>query len=639
MIGESPALTPEQETLASLREGAYLIVAPPGSGKTEVLSQRIVRLVQASTGANFKILALSFTKAAANTMRRRIGERLGENTWRVLCSTYHGFCGDLLRSYGQLINLPADFTIYDTTEDRLQALAVGLDRGGFLSDRTGLDRSQTVKVLDSIGRLKRDLVPAAAAPDESLSGFPLSLRDAYTAYELALNLSGAIDFDGLITRSCELLAAHPEVAQQYRDSYRYILIDEAQDTSRAQYEFLKILCGSTHRNVLMVADPAQSIYAFTGASSRFVSDFERDFGAKRYSLNVTFRCSGSVLRVARTLLATGSQGASEESIRAIAPGLVVFREFESEHAEAVGAIDWITECTLHGLPSESVAPEEETSVGPEQTAIMARSRNHLREVLRELDSRDIAYHFVTGDAGLFDTEEYQIILYALKLVANRHDVALSRSLLASIQNSRFSSVLSDYGSSVEDSERLLSALASDASATVLGEPLGALADSFKTDVRFSTVVDRLVAWNPATRSEDSDEKELLTGDREILNDRWVLFRNRPNAQQSGWHGLVLELVSTPRPESAGVRVLTVHASKGLEFKAVAVVGLNEGSFPDFRNTDNEGIESEQRLMYVAVTRASRALWLSRARVRRTAYGSRWSEPSRFIALMGVAGEL
>jgi DNA helicase II / ATP-dependent DNA helicase PcrA len=636
MNGESPALTSEQEALASLRNGAYLLVAPPGSGKTEVLSQRIVRLVETSPAENFKILALSFTKAAANTMRRRIGERLGENTWRVLCSTYHGFCGDVLRSYGQLIDLPADFTTYDSTEDRLQALAVGLDRGAFLSQNAELDRIQAIKVLDSIGRLKRDLVPPAAAPDENISGFPVTLRDAYTAYELALTLNGAIDFDGLISRSCELLAAHPQVAEQYRSSYRYILIDEAQDTSRAQYELLKALCGSTHRNVLMVADPAQSIYAFAGASSSFVNDFERDFRATRYTLSVTFRCSSSILRAAQPLLPDGSRAAAGAHARAIAPGLVAFREFESEHDEAIGAIDWISECVSRGLPLESVAPDEETSVGPEQTAIMARSRNHLREVLRELDGRDIPYHFVTGDAGLFDTEEYQIVLYALKLVANRHDLALSRSLIASIQRSRLSSVLTDYDGVVEDPARLLSALAADASVTVLGEPLAVLAKAFSPDVPFRHAVDRLVAWDPSTRTQSPDEKELLTGDRQIFNDRWISCRNRPNADDAGWHGLVLELVSTPRPESLGVRVLTVHASKGLEFKAVAVVGLNEGSFPDFRNTDDDGIEAEQRLMYVAVTRASRALWLSRARTRHTAYGARLSEPSRFLALMGVA---
>jgi DNA helicase-2/ATP-dependent DNA helicase PcrA len=636
MNGDSVTLTDEQEALVALDDGAHLIVAPPGSGKTEVLAQRIVRLIQVSPGESFKILALSFTKAAANSMRRRVGERLGENTWRVVCSTYHAFCGDLLRSYGQLIELPADFTIYDSVEDRLQALALGLVKGALLDERAQIDRGQAIKLLDSISRLKRDLVPPDAAPDEWIGGFPVPLRAAYTAYELALRQNGALDFDGVISRAYELLSARPDVAQEYRSSYRYILIDEAQDTSRCQYELLKALCGSDHRNVLMVADPAQSIFAFAGASSKFVHLFERDFRARRHTLTVTFRCGASILRVAAPLLPDASRSASGPQPKASAKGLVSFNEFASETAEAIGAVDWLTHWVSSGLPAETVAQDEETSVRPEETAVMARSRNNLREVIRELEDRDLPYHFVTGDAGLFDTTEYQIVLYALKCIANRHDVALSRTLFTCVTNARFASALSDYEEDVvDDTARLLPALAADLSSTAMGEAMSALAMALDPATPQGQVLERLIGWEPTTATTNEDEQELLAGDRRLLKERWVTYRNRPSYSDAGWHGFVLELVSNPRPESDGIRVLTVHASKGLEFKAVAVVGLNEGSFPDFRNSDDEGLESEQRLMYVAVTRASRALWLSRSKVRQTGYGARASESSRFLRLMGV----
>ena len=161
----SIVLTPEQEAIVSLTDGAYLVVAPPGSGKTEVLAQRIVRLIQSAPDAGFKVLALSFTKSAAATMRRRVGDRLGEFTWRVMCTTYHAFCTDLLRSYGDLVGVPSDFTLYDTDEDRLQALAQGLVEEGEIGDPTEIDRSAALEALGVIGRLKRDLVLPSAAPD------------------------------------------------------------------------------------------------------------------------------------------------------------------------------------------------------------------------------------------------------------------------------------------------------------------------------------------------------------------------------------------------------------------------------------------------------------------------------------------
>ena len=135
------SLTREQDELARLSEGAFLLVAPPGSGKTEVIAQRIVRLVQSSPNANYKVLALSFTKNAAATMRARVSERLGENTWRVVCTTYHAFCLDILRHYGHLVGLPTEPTIYDSVEDRLQALAQGLVAEGLASDSDSIDRT------------------------------------------------------------------------------------------------------------------------------------------------------------------------------------------------------------------------------------------------------------------------------------------------------------------------------------------------------------------------------------------------------------------------------------------------------------------------------------------------------------------
>ncbi len=632
---QSITLTPEQEAIVSLTDGAYLVVAPPGSGKTEVLAQRVVRLVQSAPNAGFKVLALSFTKNAAATMRRRVGDRLGEFTWRVICTTYHAFCTDLLRNYGELVGLPSDFTLYDTDEDKLQALAQGLVEEGVLAEPSAIDRNAAIEALALIGRLKRDLVLPTAAPNTASAKWSVPLSVAYRAYELALRKNGALDFDGVLVKAHELLRTQPDVCGQYRRSYRYILIDEAQDTSTAQYEILRALCGDEHRNVLMVADPAQSIYAFAGASAKFVDAFERDFAAERYVLGTTFRCGSEILRIAATLQSAGTKAQTESRAQtARAKGWVSFGAWDSEQDEAVATVDWSEGVIRDGLPASSVAVEEPRSVRAEELAIVARSRNHLHAVLAELDDRNIPYHFSTGESGVFDTEEYTALLYGLKVLANERDVALARSLIAHIRRSKVGTRVSDHDGLLDDAAQLLLALGDDLAGTRMAVPIATLSDAAAGGHPMAAVLQRLADWDPSPGVTDADEADLLNGDRELFRERWIQYRNRPESVQRGWHGLVLELVSTPRPEAPGIRVLTVHAAKGLEFKAVAIVGLNDGSFPDFRNLNGKDIESERRLMYVGVTRASRALWLSRPRVRQTRFGSRGQEPSRFLSEMG-----
>ncbi|MCC6178174.1 MAG: ATP-dependent helicase [Chloroflexi bacterium] len=635
---QSIALTPEQEAIVSLTDGAYLVVAPPGSGKTEVLAQRVVRLVQSAPDAGFKVLALSYTKNAAATMRRRVGDRLGEFTWRVVCTTYHAFCTDLLRSYGDLVGLPSDFTLYDTAEDQLQALAQGLVEEGVIGDSSEIDRAAALEALGLIGRLKRDLVLPTAAPDEASAQWSVPLSVAYRAYELALRKNGALDFDGVLVKAHELLRAQPELCAQYRRSYRYILIDEAQDTSTAQYEILRALCGDEHRNVLMVADPAQSIYAFAGASAQYIDAFQRDFGATRYVLGTTFRCGSEILRIAATLQPQSTKAQRESRAHAArAKGWVSFAAWNSERDEAVATVDWAEGVIRDGLPASSVTIEEQPSIRAEELAIVARSRNHLHAVLAELDERNVPYHFSTGEAGVFDTEEYTALLYGLKMLANERDVAVARSLIAHVRRSNAGAVVRDYDGILDDAAQLVAGLASDVTRTNMAVPFAALSDAAAGRDSMAVVLQRLADWDPSQDVADPDEADLLNADRELFRDRWIQYRNRPQSVQRGWHGVVLELVSTPRPEAPGVRVLTVHAAKGLEFRALAIIGLNDGSFPDFRNLDGKDIEGERRLMYVGVTRASRALWLSRPRMRQTRFGMRRQEPSRFLLEMGFQG--
>lgn len=629
-------LTAEQERLVALKDGCHLVVAPPGSGKTEVLAQRVVRLLQDAPDEDFNVLALSFTKNAAGSMRKRVSDRLGDVSRRVNCTTYHAFCLDVLRHYGHLINIPQELTVYDGLDDRVQALKQGLVAEGFLTDSDELSHTVAVDLLDRISRNKRSLVlPDATISDNEETG-AVSLQDAYRAYDLVLDQNGAVDFDTVLVRTHRLLTEHPKVARHYRVIYRHILIDEAQDTSLAQYEIVRALCGTDRSNVFMVADPAQSIYGFTGASSKFVDRFVEEFGAYRHELTITFRCAEAIVDVARKLFVTSKRSMAGPLLtsHSVAKGLVSYETFATEADEALAAVEWAEKLARDGLPKRSVSSEENRAVRAEHIAILARSRIHLKATLGELDERGVEYHFAAGEAGVFDSDHYRAVLYGLKLLANSRDVATAKTFATVVRN-----IDTRPRSGVritEDDlapEQLMSLVAKGARGSILERPLRILANCASKQCELTKGIEEILAWD--VTPDDMRLADLLGADREFLNQRWTTYESTVDRSDRTWQGLLMEILNRPRPESPGLRVLTVHAAKGLEFRAVTVLGLNEGSFPDFRNTIGDALASEQRLAYVAATRAARILRLTRPRYRSTRFGQRAQEVSRFIALAGI----
>lgn len=621
-------LTDEQENVVGLRDGSYLILAPPGTGKTEVVAQRIVRLLAQSTGASFRTLALTFNNRAAAAMRKRVRERLRDDTWRATIETYHSFYLDILRHYGHLIGVPPEVTVYDTVDSRIHALRQGLTDEGFVSISNGLDRQEAQSILEEISRMKRSLIAPPAAPSRH-TGLGVSLRDAYGAYEGALRRNGAVDFDGMLTRTYELLTEHPEVAEHYRRMFRYILIDEAQDTSTVQFEILRTICGESHRNVFMVADPDQLINRWMGADRKNLDRFVVEFGATTLRLSTNFRCADQIVQVANNLLAAHSSKGKPIAPSGRAAGAVLAGTYADERVEAAAVVDWITTIRDEGLPHEWLADVEESTVAPTELAILGRSRVHLREVLALLDARHIPYVFRAGDVGPFDSDVYRIMLDAFRVLANPRDLAMRRTLLGSVApESRDTD--GDLDLAASEMPAFLTAVA-DRDVNGAGALIRSLAASKSIGEGITEIMMPL-----EIEASESELGELVRADRELLTERWVTYRNSTESRNWTWSGVVTSLLDEPREDPDGIRVSTVHAAKGLEFRAVAVVGLNDGSFPDFRNTDSEDeLASERRLAYVAATRASRALFLTRPRVRATRFGPRGQAPSRFLHELGV----
>ena len=420
-------LTPEQSRLVATAEGAYLVLAPPGSGKTEVLSRRITRLLDDDESTTSRLLALTFTRKAAREMQRRVEGLLIDSRHRATITTYHGFADMLLRQHGEPVGFTPETTIYSGKEDRYEALAEGLKNEGF--DISRLTAADVSTILEMISRQKRELVPPESARG-TIEAIGAPLGEVYAAYETALKDNAASDYDGLLVMAHALLAQHPGVAKYYSRLYRWILIDEAQDTCLAEYETLKALCGTAQRNVFMVADPDQAVFGFRGASVAYLDRFVTDFGAETVHLGANFRCAEELVRVSFSFL--GNTNETPVRSHANAAGRVQAVSLRDEVAEAEWLSNWIEDLLVHGLRSEYLAPGEVNALAPHQIAVLARTRRLLEPLCAALESRSIEYVLATGGSNIFDVSDFRIAHYAIRVRANPADLALRRALISQL---------------------------------------------------------------------------------------------------------------------------------------------------------------------------------------------------------------
>lgn len=616
-----PVLTKEQQAIVDKNDGAYLVIAPPGSGKTTILTERALRF--AAQDGELRVLALTFTNKAANNIVARLNGASGIDLQRVTAQTIHAFCHDLLRHYGNLIELE-DFTIYDKDTDRLAVLREGLQQEKLpCTDEDGPLKD----LLDSIGRLKRDLIPPNEAP-KSVERAGVGLDAAYDAYDSMLRKNGALDFDDLLFYSFRLLSAEGQVRELYRTIYRYAMIDEAQDTSLAQYEILRaIFCDPAHGNLMMVADADQSIFQFAGAKVEYLLRFENDFQAKRCGLTRNFRCAGAIVDAANSLIAHNPNrltSGEEMTSAVLAPGLVVATSYATPEDEATAAVDQALALIGNGLPVSAVYEDEDPRVSAEQICILGRSRYLLTTVLSELERRNIPFQFSANsrDLGVFESKEFTTLDAAIRWRVNSSDNlakrAFARMLGVPPHSWANASSLVDVEDGMPSEVRTLLA------------PLHTAKNGEAVD-RFVTAVTDFVAG-----STDSDAHAVLVNDLELLHSRWDRIRNDAGEDALARLQSEIALLGTAKVSGPGLRVLTIHAAKGLEFRAVILVGMNDGSFPDFRSLSGDVLIEGRRNAYVAFTRAERVLALMRFRSRRTQYGTTKAQTeSRFIQEAGL----
>ncbi len=611
------ALSKAQQEVVDHEEGAILVVAGPGSGKTRVLTERVRALLQRPK-AHFKVLALTFSNKAANEMAERL-EGLGDQRQRAMVSTLHGFCLELLADRGKAIGVVGHPQIFERAQDRRQILMLAVNNDPLLWGelaQAGTPKDQSYRIddwLKEISRIKAH--PLTGAPEAG--SFEEHLLEAYDA---GLSASGAYDFDDLLLLAYRLLTEVPQVASLYRRIYRYICVDEAQDLNEAQYAVITALCGDSFRNVMMVGDPKQSIYGFNTSNPKFMEDFARDFGAKRVELTENFRSSQMVVRAARQLIPSYSV----EGQLPIAGWVRVLAGNDEAH-EASLVVDEIERLLLEGHP------DIEGGFALSKCAVLGRNRYCILAVERELAERDLKFYRRLSAANEYESDLLQHFLLGLRLLANPADRFHLNALLKAWDMPGAAIPACSTASEVVD------ALSAAVQAGGDGDSV-AVVQALKTIAANPTLrlPPALAILKTHADGFDEEARRYVYSDADLIAGEWDQYlRSKASAATLGSFLSNMALGSTQNLNADGVALMTVHASKGLEFDVVFLVGMAEGIFPDYRAGNRAAaLNEESRNAFVAATRSKRLLYLSYPKLRKMPWGdSRHATQSRYLTIM------
>jgi DNA helicase II / ATP-dependent DNA helicase PcrA len=622
-------LSPTQRRAAEWGEGACLVLAGPGVGKTTVLTTRIARILDSSRSKNFRILALTFTTKAGDEMRNRVESLVPGLTERTVIGTFHSFCGQVLRQHGSHLGIKPDFGVYDQDSDREELLRSALRDAAKKGEPVSPDDARWLKTID---QLRSNLVsPAKAAARFTNPETGQQAARVYSIYEAALRELNITDFNGMILDACRLAHQVPAVAARIRQSYPYWLIDEFQDTSPAQYRLLRFLAGDSFRNVFAVADDDQIIYQWAGASYRQIAMFREHFAPEFIQLVENRRCPPEIVRAANSLVTHNSDRTpGKDALIAMRPdqgSAISQRMFETDEEEASGI-------------ATEIAGDGQANWGA--TAVLGRTRAILEPVLAALRANSVKAFMVTRrdrfispqfvwlqsalDQSLRPTDRQ--VFKALVNAANRvAGTELDPSLLAAEAEGAGNSFLEYW------------ALAAKASGNTVVSRLADLAMRIiQSRSAWRAVVVEALAWLPETAGTSNGVVTDAADDKAA----WEIAARAIRSEKGGeielpelLQGLALR-PKEPPPDPGAVCVSTIHSVKGLEFDHVWLVGMAESVLPSWQslqgNAAPPALEEERRNCFVAITRTRQTLVLSRA----SQYRGWRKEPSRFLREMGLS---
>ena len=642
---ESPLFTdlnPSQREAVAVTDGPVLVVAGAGSGKTRVLTYRIAHLIRDLGVSPYSILAITFTNRAADEMKQRVAQLVGGVSRGMWVSTFHSACVRILRRDALVLGYRSSFSIYDDLDSRrlIEFCVRDLD----------LDpkRFPPKSIKAAISNAKNDLVDFESFSDSGSGPYHERVADVYRLYQQRLLEASAMDFDDLLMVTVELLGAFPDLLEHYQDRFRHVMVDEYQDTNHAQYRLVQLL-GAKHRNVCVVGDSDQSIYAFRGADIRNILEFERDYtDARVIVLDRNYRSTQTILDAANAVISNNGARKPKHLWTDAGRGEpVTLYRAEDEHDEAA-------------FIAEQVGVLQDDGFSASDVAIFYRTHAQSR-VLEEVFVRYGIPYQVVGGPKFYDRREVKDTLAYLRALVNPSDqVAVKRIVnvpkrgvgsttvghidraaeakgitffeaLAEIDDNprvtqrarrsigEFLAIMAELTRAAEDGPRnaldavlertgYVAALEAEGTLEALGrienlKELGSAAAEFEEKGPIS--LDSEVPW------------EDLDGPR-----RLALFLESIS--------LVSDVDSLDEGSGA-VTLMTFHNAKGLEYPVIFMAGMEEGVFPHMRSLgDPQELEEERRLCYVGITRAEQRLFMSLAVTRNLWGATNWNSPSRFL---------
>ena len=618
----------QQLKVVTYDQGPLLVLAGPGTGKTTVLTRRIAYILSKSKGEHFKLLALTFTNKAAKEMKERVETIVGEEVKRVFIGTFHSFSHELIRAYGNYIGISQDFIIYDKPEDLIKllidAVRVRVDKElkGEIKSTILSEKYKDVSIIENTVpgfyytyiKLKNRLVSQLDL-SQAWGNYSEDFRLIFQLYDKELKNQSALDFADLILYAYRLLNEKDFIKKQVQTVYKHILIDEGQDTNKAQFKLITTICGEDFKNLFIVADEDQLIFEWNDAKFEYLLSLIKKYKAEIIQLYESYRCPTQILKVANRLIKHNRIRieTKEELLpkRGETKEAIVVNIFEDQDEEARFVCNKIKELNKYT-----------------DTCVISRNRYLLKSIRENLDKLSVPYYIPMGQER-FSTREMNLIINLMRLVFNENDKVHLYYVCEPLEI--------DYERimEVENEKTLLQSLVDVSKKNPKLENITTILNKFRNNKDdFMTYYNKLKEVIIIIDAEDED----LLEDIKLFEETSQHYGYDRKSEERNLGDFLNYLSLSPKKnlKTKGVVLLTGHAAKGLEFDYVFLISMNQGIFPDYRAKEgSRALEEERRNCFVAITRTKRTLFTSYTKFKDTRYGLIQHEPSQFLKEMGL----